>query len=353
MQHIRIIIKLTFHLCFTLLFAACLSPIDFETESIGGKLVVSGQVSTVADQTLVFLGRTSDEDRLPIPENKATVWLLDESGNQTYFAFTTEGRYMPENFLGVPGKTYFLRVEFLSGEVYESIPEQLPVAAGSIKPKYEIFADEFVDNEGTVSNQPGIKIFGDVVLPASQQDRFVTWSVDETFLLSPTDFPDPFGSIPPPCFIQQSADPQRVSIYDGSNLKAETLSDILLASRLIDYTFLEKHYFTVYQSVITPEAYEYWRKVNVLANQVGSIFDTPPARITGNIFSKKASNTKVFGYFQATNQVFERFSILPYELPFRLTMPDCVFKGFDVQYPTRCLDCLSVRNSSYKRPSWF
>ena len=109
----------------------------------------------------------------------------------------------------------------------------------------------------------------------------------------------------------------------------------------MDYSFHEKHYFTTYQSSITSDAHEYWREVDILANQTGSIFDTPPAEIKGNIFNVKDTEEKVFGYFQAANQTQDRFYLLPYDFPFPLTMESCTYYWYKDEYPTRCLDCLT------------
>jgi hypothetical protein len=181
------------------------------------------------------------------------------------------------------------------------------------------------------------------------------WRVEEAFLLSPTDFPDPFGSIPPPCFVVQNADPQRIVLFNGSEVSTTSINNLLVASRLIDWSFLERHYFTIYQSSITKDAYDYWRKVNIVANQVGTIFDTPPAAIVGNIVSEGNPNEKTLGYFQATNQTLNRFFILPQDLPFPLSVKTCTFDGnySSLEYPARCIDCTSLRNSSYTRPDWF
>jgi hypothetical protein len=121
----------------------------------------------------------------------------------------------------------------------------------------------------------------------------------------------------------------------------------------VDYSFHEKHYFTTYQSSITKEAHEYWRKVDILANQTGSIFDTPPAEIKGNVINVKDTQEKVYGYFQAANQTQDRFYLLPSDFPFPLLMKSCTYDLSIIEYPSRCLDCLSVRNSSYNRPDWF
>ena len=58
-------IKFYFRTIWLLLLWSCLAPVDFETENIGGKLVGSGQISTVPEQNFVQLGRTADSDPLP------------------------------------------------------------------------------------------------------------------------------------------------------------------------------------------------------------------------------------------------------------------------------------------------
>jgi hypothetical protein len=125
---------------------------------------------------------------------------------------------------------------------------------------------------------------------------------------------------------------------------------------MIDETFLYRHYFVTYQSSLSAEAYDYWSKVNALVAGNGSLFDTPPARIYGNIMrnDEEDASEKVFGYFQAVNQAVSRVSITRSELPFFLSYSDCQ-GSFPVKFPppSFCENCLSVRNSSHVRPSWF
>ena len=333
----------------------CVSPINIDSDNIGGNLVVSGQVSTLAEQNIVQLGRTAATDRLPFPLSGATVTLWDDAGNsQSYVEDEFQpGIYFLENVTAVTGRTYHVQIATPEGKIYESIPEIMPEAAGTISTTYEIVNEDYTDGEGTVTNNPFVKIYADVTLPESLSSSYIKWNVDEVFLLTPTDFPDPFAQVPPSCFIAQNADPQRISLFNGELITENSFDRMLVASRLVDWTFLERHYFTTYQSSITKAAFDYWTKVNILANSSGSIFDTPPAEIHGNIFSVNEPDEKVHGYFQAVNQTYDRFFLLPASFPFRLLFDGCVFESFSTVYPNRCLECLSVRNSSYRRPSWF
>lgn len=344
-----------FKILWILALSSCLTPVDFTTENIGGTLVVSGQISSLADQNMIQLGLTAQTDRLPLPVSGATVRLFVDNGEAYDYVEDgfTPGIYLLPGINGIPGSAYYIQITLSGGKVYESAIEKMPMSAGEVTASYEIVEEDFTDLEGIIKPENFLKLYASATFPSTPETNYFKWRIEEAFLLSPTDFPDPFGSIPPPCFIVQNADPQRITLLNGENLESTSVDNLLVGSRIVDWTFLEKHAFTTYQTCLTKDAFEYWRKVNILSNQVGSIFDTPPAEITGNIRNVNNPNEKVLGYFQASNEVISRFFIYPYSIPFPLLMTNCNYEGNRSEYPSRCLDCPSVRNSSYSRPEWF
>jgi hypothetical protein len=342
-------------LLFVVCCAGCLSPIDVEVDRLGGMLVVSGQVSNIDDRNVVQVGRTSGAVRLPEAYSGAIVEAIDEFGEVITYneSAVYVGEYVGDK-AGVPGRTYTLRVRLLNGEVYESEPEQMPLSSGKLQTRYDFITEKNVDAEGTILDRTSVRVYGNSVLPGRDTAKYFRWSTEELYMIVPTDFPDPFGNVPPNCFVTAAADPQRVTIHNGDEVATTTLNDQLLVSRQIDQSFYARHYFTVYQSAITAEAHDYWRKVNIVANQVGSIFDSPPAEVRGNIHNTTDNQEKVAGFFQATHQVFSRLYILRDELPIKLPVycdysPDRRFES----YPAECLNCLSPRRSSLDRPPWF
>ena len=334
----------------------CLTPLELPVDIAGGRLIVSGQISTLSDQNIIELGTTANIQRLPFPVSDASITLFDTNGGSFSYLEDADkpGVYMLPEFAGVPGRTYHIEVLLANQNVYRSAPQKMPASTPSDVVYYEIVKEDIVDAEGAYLTRDFFKVYSNSSI-SSTHDKFIKWSVQEGFLLSPTDFPDPFGFIPPPCFVVQNADPQRIALFDESTVTASTITGQLVAARLIDWSFNEKHYFTTYKSSITKESFDYWRKVNVLANQVGSIFDTPPAEITGNIINANNPSEKVLGFFQASNDSYARFFIHSTDLPFPLLNSKCDFDGDynPEHYPFRCIDCTSVRNSSLKRPDWF
>jgi hypothetical protein len=341
-----------------LLFSAlvgCLSPINVDIENVPGTVVIGGHVSNLPDHNVVQLGLTADTERLPFPVSGAGVWIVDETTGESIRLFEsgTPGEYRPENYAGVPGHAYHVQVQFPNRGTFTSETDIMPPLVGTMKTHYEFENQQYTDLEGVVSEQQFLLNYVDGQMPETSEDLYLRWSVEEVFLLSPTDFPDPFGSVPPPCFVAQNADPQRIVLLDGSRIHTTQFKNLLVASRIVDWTFLEKHAFTTYQSSISAAAYAYWAKVDILSNQTGSIFDTPPAALTGNLHGEN-SDDRVFGYFHAAAETFDRYFIYRSDLPFPLTaVTDCQYYGYRTEYPSRCLDCTSARNSSYNRPDWF
>ena len=349
--------KLFLHHTISALFlAGCLSPIDRFADYAGGQLVVSGQISTLQEYSIVYVGRTANSERLPEPVSGAHIVLYEDGIRASFFDEdqTRPGRYLLSGMQGTPGRVYHVQITLPDGKEFTSAPERMPLLAGDDEVFYRFEREEYTDGEGTVAERLFLNIYTNHTLPSSEAPLFLKWHVEEVYALSPTDFPDPFSNVPPTCYIDQQIDPQRIVLFSTEGTTATSIPELLVASRLVDPTFKERHYFTTFQSSLTPEAYAYWQQVNVVANQSGSIFDAPPARVKGNILNVNNPAQEVHGYFQATNQVMDRFYLLPDDVPFRMTL-HCEYRSernyYD--YPSECLDCTSVRNSSYKRPSWF
>ncbi|MEJ1241764.1 DUF4249 family protein [Chryseolinea sp. T2] len=334
--------------------SGCLTPIDVNIDNTSGIVVISGQVSNIADQTEVQVGLTADTDRLPFPVSEAAVNIIDETTGESIALFESSsapGIYHPTNYAGVPGHAYHVEIELPQRGSYRSETDVMPDAPGTIQAGYEFKVQSYTDFDGVVSDQPFLFVYVDAELPEASGSQYLKWNVDEVFLLSPTDFPDPFGNVPPSCLVAQRVDPQRVTLYDGTKVTTRKIDKLLVAVRIVDWTFLEKHAITVYQSAISARTHTYWHQADLLSNQTGSIFDTPPAELKGNVHGN--GNERVFGLFSANAQALNRFFLYRSDLPFPLLVTDCVYAAERSSYPDRCLDCTSVRNSSYNRPDWF
>ncbi len=347
-NYIKRIIKPTTYLLLFASFISCLTPINFKADVGNPILVISGQVSTISDRNIVTIGKTTETQRLPIPIEGAMVNLLDQSGNSLRYleSESKPGEYLLKDFSGKPGTSYSLKVVLPNGEVYQSATERIPLEVGTISTDYTV-------EQGQINNFESdqyLNILVNASLPESKNALFLKWEVEEVFAIVPLNCGG-FTPYNPTCFVKQNADPQKIALFNGVDVKTNKIENQLVAIRGVDFSFISRHYFTTYQSSITKESYDYWRKVNILASQVGSIFDAPPAIISGNVVNVNNKSEKVLGYFQATHQTFDRFFVLPENLLY-LINSDCECDG-RFEYPAYCGNCLVSINSSYERPIWF
>lgn len=337
-----------------LVMVGCLEPIGVATEDASGQVIITGQVSTIEHRTEVNVAQTAGADRKAEPLSGCAVRIVDDLGNFWDCNERAEGLYKPLGLIGLPGRTYHVEVRIPGGEQYRSEPEKMSAVIGTDELVYDFSDEAYIDADGTPSTALFINFRSRVNLQQPEAPYYLKWTVNEVFLLVPTDFPDPFGVVPPSCYVTRTTDPQRVVIFDGS--RKESLDrEFLIATRLADRkSFHSKYSAYIYRSSVTPAAYEYWRKVGVLVSSVGSIFDTPPAEIDGNIFKPSDLSETVYGFFQASNETYRRITLQPGDMPYT-AIEYCEYNNakFLNEYPGECLNCLNFANSSFFEPELF
>lgn len=350
-----------------LLVGGCVEQISFPLERTDReRLIVSGMITDLAGPHTVFLSETTsnarqpllaDEERkiytlndLPRPVQGASVALFsEETGFVGNYFEIKPGEYQLNGRVAFPGQRYFLQI-FVGNRSYRSTSQLMPESIGS-----DALSFEFTQTR--VGNNPEVDaavIYSDVTLPDSNEDFYLRWMVDEAFYWQLTFFPNPFNIPPPECFVFGIVDAERLTMIDGTLLQNAQSSRQLLGVRPVDESFLSLHYFNVTQLSITKEAYDYWFKVREVVNNTGSVFDSPPAPIRGNITNSEDPEEVVLGFFEVAKAKLTRISTNRSDVPFFLS-DVCPFTPGRPrnQYPSTCLSCAAWGNSSNQAPSWW
>ncbi len=352
MNRIRIL------LVFFIFNIACVEEIELDASIRAGRIIIFGSINTSDLPQQIVIYRTSALPNRFNPMIGATVKIIDQDGNEGRAFGDNEGRYTfnPNSLSITPGNTYYLDIQLISGEHYQSTPQTIPVVSAVSQVSRNHKEVEQLSNNQVVTTKRVMEITAttDIINP-SNETFYLRWSIEEVYRLSPTDFPDPFNDIPPPCYITREVDAQRTKLFNGANFIGSTLSEKVLAQREIDYTFLEKHFFTTSVHAITKEAYDFWRQVDLLTNSTGSIFDVPPAKIKGNLFNVNDNSDIVLGFFEVANTTYSRFKTYIDEGPFPKPASGCQYfrnKPFE-EYPDYCLSCDNSLGGSTVRPTFF
>ena len=338
---------------FLALTVSCIDRLDFLGETKEGQLVIYGLFTDVDERQVVNVSRTALSGLAPRGVPNAKVSVLSASGKRFPYSSLKTGEYELYGYRALKGESYALEV-VLDGEVYLSKYEKVP----------ELDADDVLsftfENEPFKTDKPEyvFKIFSKTTLPDTQDPIYLRWTIEETYLwplawLKGTGFPPPQ---PPPCFISDVIEPNRLNLFDGSGTSTRN-STFVLGRRLVDNSFQYPFFVTVKQLSITREAYTYWEKIKIVINNQGSLFDIPPAPVFGNIFNVEDSEETVLGYFEVAKTKTTRIYTTNADVPFKLLDP-CQYipSTPDDSYSAECRSCAARaqgRSWTTKAPVWW
>lgn len=322
------------------------NPDDFQLISI------NGLIDNSEGPYFVEVQETRDAERAPLPIEEALVTLIDENGNSEAFTHLGDGRYAcPGDVVrGVPGGAYRIEVQ-VGGAVYSSETERMPSILGTSRLEWEETQVPGTSQTGVDFEVTRLEFDMFASLPEVTEPVFLQWQMMETFQIRPTDFPDPFGSIPPPCFITQNIGVQNfyslaLNEFSSSNYFLESV-----IQREIDISFLVKHIFSIRQSSVTEDYFNYLEQVRTLTEATGSLFDPPAGRVRGNI-SQEGNGLPAVGYFAAVASDTTHMVIYRDEIE-SFIVDQCRYDVTKFTYPRICLDCLEIPRSTYQEPYWW
>ena len=350
-------------LLLVIILSACVEKIDFPLNKGESKLIVSGQISNLNEDKYVFLSETTSADRKPLLSGQYYVmndlprpvsgWviLVNEFGDKWDYQMEEPGKYRLDSTVVIEEGIYYHLEITVSGAKYTSEPEKMPEVVGEDELGYTFDRGVFKNNPETSF----ISINTKVTLPEQNKGYYLRWDVDEAYYWDLTFFPNPFNQPPPDCYVFGFPDPERITLLNGDLIGNSVTSSLqVVAERVIDESFLSRHYFNVRQVSISKSAYEYWRKVRELVNNKGSVFDSPPAPIYGNISNLDDEEEVVLGYFEVARVAQTRIYTTRADVPF-FEPEVCTYsptRPYD-DYPKTCLRCSEFPSSSGETPHWW
>jgi hypothetical protein len=318
------------------MLGSCIDRLDFFGNTQGGQLVIYGMLNDVDEIQSVQISRTNFLGFNPKGEDGASVTLLTQDGRRLRYSNTGNGNYILTDFKGTPGQSYSLEV-FVGKELYVSTVQTMPniLAVDSLEFRFgrELLNSEAEEGVFTVSATSKI--------PAGENSGFFRWTAEETYQWQRTWLPC-VGLCPPPpnpCYISDLMDPNRINLFDGNSSRTRQTSQEI-AKRAVDNSFIGIFYVSLKQHSITRDAFEYWRKIDLIVNNRGSLFDIPPAPVYGNITNRNNPDEIVLGFFEVARVRYTRKYVNPADVPFFLTRPCEIIVGKPAsEYAAECVQC--------------
>ncbi len=336
-------------------FASCIEEIEFVAPGQIGILVVDGNLTTSGDSNLIQLSRTDKLGQQVFPPVQATtVTLRDDEGKTEPYLALGNGKYWLKGNILKPkiGGTYHLEIELENGRKYQSQAERILPAPEIDSLSFETAIENIVVDETKELSRTVVDFFVHGHISTPPDKTYLQWKVEQVSAVSELTC-SPFLAAKT-CYIYRQSNPNQLFLLDGTLLRPNADYKELISKQVLDYSYGQLTSYYVSQRSISRDAYIYLDQVERIVNEVGSIFDAPPAAIPGNIFSLDDPTEKVLGYFSAYDEKKALLFIESNDLGERRKLPLCGIPGFPPDpLHQACCNCLLLDNSSTLRPSYW
>jgi hypothetical protein len=321
------IIKIRYYLVVLLLMSSCIYPFDPPSQDYENLLVVEAFLSDGDDPFEVKLSRSIpiDTDRI-IPEERAQISISDNTGNIYDLYEANPGSYLTTwDFQAETGRLYQLHIQTSDGNQYKSdtvhLKETPPI--DSVFYKYE---EKLVGEEGVTV--PGLQVY----LTTHDENNntwYYRWEFQETW-----EFRSRFNSdqIWEDGMLKDREEQIHLCWkYDRSTgvlaATSKNLNEDIISELPVTYIanttdrLMSKYSILLKQYALSEESYHYWKEIEKVTENLGTLFDPQPSSIQGNIYNANDKDDIVLGYFDAASIQEQRLFITRGEYPY-FAIPD-------------------------------
>lgn len=347
--------KYILHVLFVFL-TGCISSYNLDNDNSEPLLVVDGKITQENTQHELTLRRstaTGSTDYNAV--TGARISLHDDIGNSEVYYEFEEGKYLLDgNILQrIPGKSYYLEIQLPDQKTYRSVPQTMPEVIKPNKLYFELEEiEEISDLENTIIKRY-LNFYINTPVIEDNRDYHFIWRMDHAYSFAELQC-SPLRT-PLTCYITRQLISDNLKIFTSEDLSGGELKDFRVGSIQIfpNWEFYEKHFFNVAQHSITKEAYIYWETVKKVAQSTGSIFDTPPGPINGNIYNVNDPDERVLGFFEVSAVDTIRTYTFAADLEPLAIVDRCNPLIWPPWRFPECCNCLVIPDSDLKRPDYW
>lgn len=328
--------------------SGCVEPYDGKYGNELDLLVVDGYLTDAPERQTITLRRS---DRFATPDRTGMVTgarlqlTVNETGTLP-FTETDKGVYaLPESFRGKPGDRYKLSIVLADGKTYESTTEKMPSAV-PINRIYQEF-----DPKGIKQNEtaflPAHHLYVDVQDPVSERNFYLwKWTLWERQYACATCTNALYQTYAQGCVQSQYLYVPPI-IYDYAcegdcweifretdlNVFADIYSNgkTITAKKVATLPFFswDPALVELRQLSLSTDAYRYFSLIDQQTQRTGSLTDTPPAALSGNVKNVHNPNEHVMGYFSAAAVTIQKYWLQRKDATF--AKPIGLLGGRDIQ----------------------
>ena len=328
---------------------SCIDVIDLKTDGTEEILIIEGFVYNGNTPPTVKIRKSasfsSGPDGVEQPVSGAIVTLMELNAESVQLTESELGVYTTDQFIGIIGKEYQLRIE-ADGNTYESLVERMPPVIPNIRLGWNRREETITNELGNVATQSILILEADANLPPQENGAFLRYRVKGDYEFRERASSTNLNDIT--CFVKEEIDFNNLSLVDGRLINDGQLVNQPIMERIIDTKFAYNYCFTVIQQSISKNSFNFWVSIENEFERTGDIFEAPPAKIKGNIQNTQGTKNDVIGLFSAVTTDTSKLLVSGIELG----NPRIPCRSFGT-VPSACFDCLIINNSSIEKPECF
>ncbi len=338
------------------LFTGCISSYNLDHDTNEYLLVVDGKITQQNTQHELTLRRSTATGSTEYNAvTGARISLNDDEGNfEAYYEFEN-GKYLFEGneLERVPGRSYYIEIHLPDESVYRSVVQTMPEVMKPDKLYFELEEIEEISDLENIIIRRYLNFYINTPVIKDNKNYHFIWRMDHAYSFAELQC-NPLKT-PAICYIKRKLISENLKIFSSEDLSGGVLQDFRVGSIRVlpNWEFFEKHFFNVAQHSITKEAYVYWETVKKVAQSTGSIFDTPPGPINGNIYNINDPDERVLGFFEVSAVDTIRTYTFATDLE-PLAIEDlCNPLVWQSWRKPECCDCLVIPDSDLQRPDYW
>lgn len=297
--HIKQMMLILSILCLTT--HSCIDTIELDVQDTEDIIIIDGSVYSDGTFPEVRVRKgaafASGPDGVEFPISGAHVEIAELGGSTFVLDEIQPGTYSINRSLGTTQRDYQLKVQ-VNGETYESSIEQMPVVIPIQELSWTTQKENIDNTRGNVESKDVLVVRANADLSGIQEDIFLRYRIDGTWEFRERSAANNLNAIF--CYITERVDLNNLALIDGREVNNGILTDQPILEEFLDFRFAFNYCFTVTQQSISNATFNYWKSIQNEFERTGDIFESPPARIKGNIFNTISAKNDVIGIFSST-----------------------------------------------------
>jgi len=346
--------KFIFITAYPLILWGCIDEIQLEVKGKDEFVVINGQITDLVEPYKVTIFKSAklfiDEMDTPDPISNAIVTVGSSDGTSIALMESEPGTYecTAGTFVGCIGESYFINVKMEDGREYQSISEPLVPVSPITNVHFEYVVEDELNETETIIQKAKVKVFVDTQILQTSEEAFFKWDVSGEYQFNEWEPPAPFV-VNSTCYVPDDLPLGEIRILDGLNATNSLIKGMEIKSLDVNYKFASNYCLHIRQQSLSTGAYNFWQQISKSVDRSGGLFEEPAGTITGNISNVNDPTEQVLGYFQVSAVDIRRVFV-PKEAA---NNPVAPCPPAEVILQEACGNCLTLKNSSYQKPSYW